>query len=103
MVITTKSKNIFEATCSSSNIIPISIHYDTIYAFKNIDKANLFNTFCHSVFTASNFLPLAMGDIPVPDLNLSSVGFFYADVHDILVCVGISKKMDFKTLYFSSL
>ena len=72
---------------------PMSIHHDAISAFTNIDKANLFITFFHSTFIASNFSPQAMGDILVPDSTLSSVSFSDADVHDILASLDVSKAM----------
>ena len=57
--------------CSNTSI-PISIQHDAISAFTNIDNANIF---FHSSLTASNFSPLAMGDMLVPDTTLSSVSF----------------------------
>ncbi len=77
---------------SSSNNIPVTVHHDKISASTNQEKANLFNTFFHSTFSASDFV-LPSEDLPDADETISTVSFTDSDVYNILVALDETKAM----------
>ena len=72
-------------------MIPSTITLDQTHVYNDIDKANLFNTYFHSVYTASPVGAPNIDSLPsVPD-SLSSISISEADVYYTLASLDPNK------------
>ena len=73
--------------------IPPTVSLDSHIATSDIEKANLFNTFFHSVFTHSsyNLPPLEM--LPMPPSTISDITISESDVYDAMTSLNPTKAM----------
>ena len=73
--------------------IPPTVSLDSHIATSDIEKANLFTTFFHSVFTHSsyNLPPLEM--LPVPPSTISDITISESDVYDAMTSLNPTKAM----------
>ena len=69
---------------SNSNTLLFFLHYESTTATDDIDKANFFNSFFHSVFTVSSCNSL-------PDSSLCSIEISKSDIFQILVSLDTYK------------
>ena len=87
--------------CKNSTIPPI-VSLNNSNATSDTDKAELFNTFFHSVFTGSSFSLPDMSTLPMPPSCLCTISFTDSEVFDALSsldptkssgCDGIGSKL----------
>ena len=85
-----------------SRSIPLSVSLNESNATSDTDKAELFNTFFHSVFTNSSFSLPDMSTLPLPPSCLCNISFTDSEVFDAVSsldptkssgCDGIGSKL----------
>ena len=88
------SKNFkYLRSLSSLGSIPTSVSLDSSTAMLDQEKATLFNTFFHSVFTHSSFNLPPSENFPVPDSTISDISISELDVFEALSSLNESKSM----------
>jgi len=70
--------------------IPSTIHFDSLAASSDLDKANLFNHYFHSVFINTSSLP-SVDDLPDLSHTINSVEFTEMEVYDVLISLDPNK------------
>ena len=76
---------------TKSRSIPSTVHFDSLAASSNSDKANLFNHYFHSVFTNTSSLP-SINDLPDLSYTINSVEFTEMEVYDVLISLDSNKE-----------
>ena len=74
----------------SSSVPPI-ISLDSCTGSSDYERATLFNTFFHSVFTQSSFLIPPLESLPTPTTTLSDIGISEMDVYEALSSLDTTK------------
>ena len=69
---------------SKSHNLPPELHNDSITANTDLDKAELFNQYFHSIFSQSNFNLPDTSNLPVPGKCLGSIHFTVQEVLEAL-------------------
>ena len=73
------------------NVLPSTLHLDDVFAVSDSEKASLFNTYFHSVFTRSSFqLPL-FSEFEMPSSSLSDICISELDVFRVLRFLDVTK------------
>ena len=78
---------------SPSHSIPAIVSLDSNTVSAESDKANLFNTYFHSIFTRSSYKIPPLEGLPSPTHTLSDIGISEMDVYEALNSLDISKAM----------
>ena len=78
---------------SSLGSIPTSVSLDSSTAMLDQEKATLFNTFFHSVFTHSSFNLPPPENFPVPNSTISDISISELDVFEALSSLNESKSI----------
>ena len=73
--------------------LPPTIILDSSSATSDYDKANLFNTYFHSVFTKSSFVLPHMDTLPLPQSTLSNISICDDEVYSALASLDPMKSM----------
>ena len=68
---------------TKSRCIPSTVHFDSLTASSDSDKAGLFNQYFHSVFTNTSS-SLSIDDLPDLSHTINSVEFTEMEVYDAL-------------------
>ena len=75
------------------NCIPPTVQYGSSYASSDVDKASLFNSYFHSVFTQSNFCIPPVSELPLPAQSCDDFVISEADVFQALSNLDPNKAM----------
>jgi len=70
--------------------IPSTIYFDSLTASSDLDRANLFNHYFHSVFTNTSSLP-SIDDLPDLSHTINSVEFTEMEVYNVLISLDPNK------------
>ena len=73
--------------------IPPTVTFDSSNAALDGDKASMFNTFFHSVFTRSLFRLPPLDELPIPDSTITDISISESDVHEALSSLNTTKAM----------
>jgi hypothetical protein len=77
----------------TSSTLPQSLSNNTTTCSTDSEKASLFNSYFHSVFTQSSFCIPPLEELPVPISTLSDIGLSEMDVFGALSSLDPSKSM----------
>ena len=77
---------------TGNRTIPPTVFLDNTSASSDVERATLFNSYFHSVFTKSSFV-LPSGELPVPDLVLNKISVSESEVFNALSSLDPSKAM----------
>ena len=81
------------STVSGQGSIPPSVNLDSSTATSDFERASLFNTYFHSVFTKSSFVLPHMDQLPLPQSILSDISISEYDVYTALASLDPLKSM----------
>ena len=73
--------------------IPQTVSLDSHIATSDVEKANLFNTFFHSVFTHSSLNLPPLEELPIPPATISDITISESDVYEALHSLNPAKAM----------
>ena len=78
---------------TTHNSLPATIRSDSSEASSDMEKANLFNQYFHSVFTRRNYSLPSLQDFPVNGVSISEITFSESDVYEVLAALDPNKAM----------
>ena len=73
--------------------LPLSMHFDSLFAITDSAKASLFNNYFYSIFTRSSFVLPTTDELPSVDSLISDVSVSDSDVYSELTKLDTSKAM----------
>ena len=73
------------------HVLPSTLHLDDVFAVSDSEKASLFNTYFHSVFTRSSFQLPPFSEFEMPSSSLSDICISELDVFRVLRSLDVTK------------
>ena len=91
--ISSKKSKIFDYIKSTigHNLIPPSVYLDSTQVCNDLDSANLFNSYFHSVFSRSTFCLPHLYEMPTPTSALNNIFITECEVYNALISLDPNK------------
>ena len=90
---TKNSSDIYKyiSSISNSQQIPSTIYLNDLSALDDLERAELFNKYFHSVYVSSPFTLPLLDDLPTPDTSLTNINISSYDVFQVLCTLDPTK------------